>query len=1218
MKKRTMQSALFCAVLSFLAVASNAEDIDLFLSNPNVSASQSKILLSIDNAAASSASIGLFDGTKGDVFEMIRQVLNVAIDPAGSAQDTYFSVMSVADLSTIYCDKNIFGNDITKCTAPGGTPLVAITAGNKSTYIAEIRTVLGALIAKTKLGVELYNPTGTAKGDYIRYHLRDMSVAGNPAALLLKINNPVTTYTGSCTTGNGTCAVNYTGSGSCTDTAATTTTYSGRFTGNCTNTYGAGAVCANLPAGCSGNACTSYTVTTPATYTACTGTPTTIDSGIPKSSSAYYDLSMLEANRYYTGQAPYAGTASNEYDQAAVTAGLYNAPGGANDCGNKYIIFVGTGTPDNGENSLPIIESDLAALLGKTSVGTSDIITLPTSGNQYQSKWFDEYAKAMKKKNGITTFTVAAMDPLGNNFNTPNAVSARTLLQSAASVSGGQYYLGGNAVQFLLAIVDAATQATSVNTSFAAVSLPISVNAKGTFENQVYMGVFRPDADSKPRWFGNLKQYAIGLDANDNPILVDKNNAAIENPQTSFIKDATVSFWTSNSTFWSFDPVTYPSASDSPDGPVVEKGGAAYKLRNAFSATVSGLANASRSVYTCIGCTGSLTTFDKNIAASQFNVATDAIRDSLVNWVRGEDNQTPDEKGNSTTPSLTARPSIHGDVIHSRPVVLNYNRTSVADSTLGCVSGPPCIQSTEEDILVVYGANDGMIHAVKGGQSDADGYEKWAFIPQEFLPRLNRLRDNSPAIASGANSKPYFVDGAISAYQFDAAPADGQYGGTGDKVYIFATMRRGGRFIYALNVSNPNAAPTFMWRKGCSGSPVVCDAGFEELGYTWSKAGVTNIANADGSKRPVLVFGAGYDPTVEDLDPTTVTASTSTTVTTGTGASVVTKTRSMGRAIYVVDIATGALIWKVQSENSTSSCPTGATCITKTGMDYSIPADVAVMTRLQTDSSNDQIADRFYVGDTKGQVWRVSLVDPKTPSGWTVDMLGQVGGSSAVRRKFLGQPEVVFMTGYDAVIVGSGDREHPFDGMAPNTPSIANRFYIFKDTSTGRSVTGTPTAIVESEMDNILDPNDSPPIPNRGCYLPLNGDILDDAAGNGNGEMVTSSPLAAGGKVFFNTHYWPSAVATNICASSLGLARQYEVDLECSVKNTTVNGDIGFLADPVYVITTVNKINSSGEVVGKKTVEVVITTPKVDTVPGVTLGNRNKVYWKRDKESSKK
>ena len=50
-----------------------------------------------------------------------------------------------------------------------------------------------------------------------------------------------------------------------------------------------------------------------------------------------------------------------------------------------------------------------------------------------------------------------------------------------------------------------------MNSVFASASLPVSVNTQGTFLNQVYIGVFRPDADALPRWPGNLKQYKLGI-----------------------------------------------------------------------------------------------------------------------------------------------------------------------------------------------------------------------------------------------------------------------------------------------------------------------------------------------------------------------------------------------------------------------------------------------------------------------------------------------------------------------------------------------------------------------------------------------------------------------------------------------------------------------------------------------------------------------------------
>ena len=42
---------------------------------------------------------------------------------------------------------------------------------------------------------------------------------------------------------------------------------------------------------------------------------------------------------------------------------------------------------------------------------------------------------------------------------------------------------------------------------FAAASLPVSANTQGTYLNQVFIGMFRPESSGFQRWVGNLKQY---------------------------------------------------------------------------------------------------------------------------------------------------------------------------------------------------------------------------------------------------------------------------------------------------------------------------------------------------------------------------------------------------------------------------------------------------------------------------------------------------------------------------------------------------------------------------------------------------------------------------------------------------------------------------------------------------------------------------------------
>jgi type IV pilus assembly protein PilY1 len=113
---------------------------------------------------------------------------------------------------------------------------------------------------------------------------------------------------------------------------------------------------------------------------------------------------------------------------------------------------------------------------------------------------------------------------------------------------------------------------------------------------------------------------------------------------------------------------------------------------------------------------------------------------------------------------------------------------------------------------------------VNGNRADAydgvaAGKEIWSFIPPEFYGSIKRLRDNDITISYTGNEvtehtplpKPYGMDGAITAYE---------------KSSLFVGMRRGGRALYAFNISNivgdPDAepavapeAPRMLWKVGC-------------------------------------------------------------------------------------------------------------------------------------------------------------------------------------------------------------------------------------------------------------------------------------------------------------------------------------------------------------------------------------------------------------------
>ena len=659
--------------------------------------------------------------------------------------------------------------------------------------------------------------------------------------------------------------------------------------------------------------------------------------------------------------------------------------------------------------------------------------------------------------------------------------------------------------------------------------------------------------------------------------------------------------------------------------------GTADCLQRAIAATgtiFAGKAVTVTSVTSQTNATGTITAAD--IASG-----STTVKDAIINWVRGQDNAT-NENAPTDTSYTDVRSSVHGDVLHSRPAIVNYNRGGAGGSNTG-----------DNDVFAFYGGNDGILHAVQGGFASNGGTEAWGFVAPEFFGKLKRLRDNSPIIgvaSSSAAVRDYFFDGPIGVYTLDRGSDGAIIASAGDKVQLFVGMRRGGRHIYALDVSDP-ADPKFMWKRGCPNltDNTGCDTGFEELGQTWSEP---KLVFLKAYTNPVLIFGAGYDPTVEDFQPCLVTASTATTVTAQTGGSVTftsggsctysgtTATpvdRKMGRGIFIVDATDGTLLFRFGSD-------IGADKVVST-MQYAIPADVVVLNR---DRDNTRalpgresiqpllsgFADRVYAVDTGGNVWRLDL-DSATPADWVVTRLASLAGSTlANKRKFLFSPDVVFGkdsagVNYDAVLLGSGDREHPFD------TTITDRFYMLKDYITGLDSTAHVT-IVDDTFNSSTQPN--------GLFDATSNCLQDTAVCTSEQQLDAASALLASrgwkltlrtgeknvgtattlaGTTFFNTNQ-PSASAgesEGSCGSNLGIARQYLVSFADATATTNLNNQSGlqttdrsvqvagggYLPSPVPLIV---------EIDGKK-YQAVISGTQIQSPGGLKLEARVRSYWYR-------
>jgi type IV pilus assembly protein PilY1 len=833
-------------------------------------------------------------------------------------------------------------------------------------------------------------------------------------------------------------------------------------------------------------------------------------------------------------------------------------------CQKSFVLYIANavqnGKPQDASNS-PSAYSSLQSVATSSQLQQ---ITIPAPYNKYQANWGDEWARFMYQTDlskgtnitpqNIVTYTIAVTD--GSN---PDYVQ---FLQSMATNGGGKaFVVNVNDPNALNALIDALNQifneVQAVNSVFASVSLPVTVNGQGNYLNQIYIGMFRPDPESKPRWMGNLKQYQLGFDNSNNVELEDEQgNSAINSAGTGFISPNATSFWTTDTSTANDGPYLYSGSSitstqvpnwpstgfwvkwpsgagagyDAPDGEVVEKGGAGEALRIAYLIDQS-----SRVVYTCNtvgGCTATMPLFATSNAAlngtALGSTTTTPTASKLISWVRGADNA-----GNETEPGpgapVTVRPSAHGDVLHSRPAVVNYGGST--------------------GVVVYYGSNDGMFHAINGNQASAiggvrPGGELWSFVAPQFFGKFQRLYNNNPKVKlygstdPTATPKDYFFDGTTTVYQDLRDPAN-------TKIYVYLTARRGGRFVYALDVTTPTS-PKFLWQKS--------NSDIAELGQTWSQPKITRVK---GYSDPVLIMGGGYDP-AEDSDP----APTS---------------DGQGRAILVLDAISGAPVWM----GAPSCAGVSGACSTVSGMTRAIPADITLL-----DRNADGYMDRLYAADIGGNIWRVDL-EPSgstSPSNWTVTELASLGGTGNNARKFFYPPDVTPTRTYDAVMAASGDREHPLysaSTTAGTAYNVTNRFYMLKDPNTGNNVPSGWNAITEDDLADATNAVDG--------TSPYTTDTLSTSGGTSRGFFVTlghpgekavNAPLTVAGYTYFGTNT-PAIPGTDttMCYPNLGIARGYAINF---LNGTGLNSN-GFVVfaggglppSPVFGLVAINQNGTS-------------------------------------------
>jgi hypothetical protein len=298
---------------------------------------------------------------------------------------------------------------------------------------------------------------------------------------------------------------------------------------------------------------------------------------------------------------------------------------------------------------------------------------------------------------------------------------------------------------------------------------------------------------------------------------------------------------------------------------------------------------------------------------------------------------------------------------------------------------------------VLYaGTNDGVMHMFYADGINA-GIEKWGFIPDEVLPSLDNIALD--------NEHTYTVDGRMVANDIYYVKPTAS-GNSWTTLMVFG-LRRGGNAFYGMDITQVTNQPNLLWK-------------FKDdihSGQSWGKPIISRILIQDPSditkvitKWVVLVPG-GFAFNSENSN------------------------NLEGKAVFMLDAATGELIWKIAYDPVGGAADTpnaekeilevnnddSTKHLTKSDLfNFSIPSALTAV-----DTDNDGHMDAIYFGNVGGNLFKTDLSNPVMDE-WTTYVLYKTEiitkGQSVIDNIVEGE-QVTQITASDKVFdVGDGIR----------------------------------------------------------------------------------------------------------------------------------------------------------------------------------------------------
>ncbi|WP_116367366.1 pilus assembly protein [Parahaliea mediterranea] len=683
----------------------------------------------------------------------------------------------------------------------------------------------------------------------------------------------------------------------------------------------------------------------------------------------------------------------------------------------------------------------------------------------------------------------------------PQRNRLRLTLQAPALVGGSEDTAWDEALTALLAQL----RPSAYSLAEPGLTAPIGSGAAAVFLPVLGLPAASP-------WPGNLKQYRLPtrvagsrrgqpmgghyLDARGEAALVHEGHRA------GRISPRALSAGT--------DPATLPGWAEGADGDYVRLGGFGQRLRQQVND------GRGRTVYLApaqsqTGDNNALVALSADVAtldalpylASELGVENERDTLAWIDWLLGQDVDDLDSDGDTTE----SRPWLLGALFHSRPLALRY---------AGSGTNAP-------QVRVFVGSGGGLLHAFDGsdGAAASPRAEAFAFVPRELLAAQKPQRHSAPPLYSQAF---YGVDGSPAPLLLDRN-GDGQIQpADGDRALVYFGLRRGGAAYYALEVSDPAAAPVLRWK--------ILPAGdFAELGLSFATPLVGRV-QFDGRPRQVVILSGGYDGGRDSAsDPI------------GKDAGRAADTR--GNALFIVDAFSGELLWKAVAGAGRGS----DTRFEHPALQHGIPSPPAAL----RDSRG--LIYRLYVGDSGGNVWRIDL-PPGQGEGyrrqhWSVTRLAALGEAGASGdRRFFHPPDIVRSRDaegrpFDGVLIASGNR------AAPLSTAVQDGLFYLRDYAVAPGAPRVaPPLLRPADLPDRSDCARAPtPGPAGGAGMCSAPPPVDDQLRSGwrwmfpaAGEKGLSSPLTEAGTVYL-TSYVPATQAQR-CAGEVGHSVLYRLRLK--------------------------------------------------------------------------